>query len=40
MAKDTLDNDELATLTKEEIGELAEFLDPDVSHDLCTRELN
>ena len=36
MAKDELDNDALLeALTKEELGELADFIDPDVSHDLC-----
>jgi len=33
MAKDELDNDALLdALTKEEIGELVDFIDPDVSH--------
>ena len=36
MAKDELDNDALLeALTKEEIGELVDFIDPDVSHDSC-----
>ena len=39
MAKDELDNDAiLAALSKEEIGDLVDFIDPDVSHDLCTEQ--